>query len=126
MIGSIWDQVLSRIETKVNRHIFYTWFKPTTFVRDDGGSLKVRVPNALFRDWLTKHYAGVLDEALSEVDRKGTSVAFLIEPPEKTERERAAVPLPEPPSAAIPAVEIPPDASAEIQDDHPTGGLAPR
>ena len=34
--SSIWDQVLSRIETKVNRHIFYTWFKPTTFVADDG------------------------------------------------------------------------------------------
>ena len=30
MTGSnIWDQVLSRIETKVNRHSFYTWFKPT-------------------------------------------------------------------------------------------------
>jgi len=33
MTGSnVWDQVLSRIETKVNRHIFYTWFKPTSFV----------------------------------------------------------------------------------------------
>ena len=30
--SSIWEQVLSRIETKVNRHIFYTWFKPTAFV----------------------------------------------------------------------------------------------
>ena len=57
--SSIWDQVLSRIETKVNRHIFYTWFKPTTFVADDGVLLRVRVPNGLFRDWLTKHYAGV-------------------------------------------------------------------
>ena len=32
------------------------------------------MPNALFKDWLTKHYSGVLDEALSEIDRKGTSV----------------------------------------------------
>ena len=31
MTGSnIWDQVLSRIEAKVNRHSFYTWFKPTS------------------------------------------------------------------------------------------------
>ena len=38
MTGSnIWDQVLARIETKVNRHSFYTWFKPTSFVADDGG-----------------------------------------------------------------------------------------
>ena len=26
---NIWDAVLARIETKVNRHSFYTWFKPT-------------------------------------------------------------------------------------------------
>ena len=77
--SSIWDQVLSRIETKVNRHIFYTWFKPTAFVADDGVLLRVRVPNGLFRDWLTKHYAAVLDEALAEVDRKGTAVTFVTE-----------------------------------------------
>ena len=47
MTGSnIWDQVLARIEAKVNRHSFYTWFKPTRFVADDGGTLTVRVPNA--------------------------------------------------------------------------------
>ena len=34
--GNIWDQVLARIETKVNRHSFYTWFKPTSFVADGG------------------------------------------------------------------------------------------
>ena len=30
---SIWDQILTRIETKVNRHSFYTWFKPTSLRR---------------------------------------------------------------------------------------------
>ncbi len=126
MTGSIWDQVLSRIETKVNRHIFYTWFKPTTFVRDDGGSLKVRVPNALFRDWLTKHYAGVLDEALSEVDRRGATVTFLLDPSEKAEPERPALPHPDASSVAVPVVETPPDRAAEIDADYRMGGLAPR
>jgi chromosomal replication initiator protein len=56
MTGSnIWDQVLARVETKVNRHSFYTWFKPTSFVSDRDGSIRVRVPNTLFRDWLSKH-----------------------------------------------------------------------
>ena len=77
MIGNIWDQVLTRIETKVNRHSFYTWFKPTSLITDGGAQLEVRVPSVMFRDWLTKHYAGVLDEALSEVDRRGCAVAFL-------------------------------------------------
>ena len=54
--GNIWDRVLARIETKVNRHSFFTWFKPTAFVADDGPSLRVRVPNA--------HVPGLADQAL--------------------------------------------------------------
>ena len=47
MSGSnLWDQVLARIETKVNRHSFYTWFKPTSFVADGARQVIVRVPNA--------------------------------------------------------------------------------
>jgi len=127
MTGSIWDQVLSRIETKVNRHIFYTWFQPTSFVRDDGGSLKVRVPNALFRDWLTKHYAGVLDEALSEVDRKGTAVVFVTEAAETLETSSPPPDRPEPPAPAPAILDIPPDAATpEVDTAYPTGGLAPR
>ena len=127
MTGSIWDQVLSRIETKVNRHIFYTWFKPTSFVADTEGSLRVRVPNALFRDWLTKHYAGVLDEALSEVDRKGTVVTFVTEATDTAEPEPAVTRAPAavaPPPAAV--VEAPPESAPDVQDDYPAGGLAPR
>jgi chromosomal replication initiator protein len=77
MESSIWDQVLARVETKVNRHSFYTWFRPTSLIADSGAGLTVRVPTALFTDWLTKHYSAVLSEALEEVERPGTSVAFV-------------------------------------------------
>jgi chromosomal replication initiator protein len=76
-VGNIWDQVLSRIEGKVNHHSFTTWFRPTSYVKDEGATITVRVPNALFRDWLTKHYAAVIDEALSESDRSGATIAFV-------------------------------------------------
>ncbi|MBW8895514.1 MAG: hypothetical protein JF613_04940, partial [Acidobacteria bacterium] len=99
MTGSIWDQVLSRIETKVNRHIYYTWFQPTSFIADQGSTLQIRVPNAMFRDWLTKHYAAVLDEALAEIDRQGTAISFISESAEAREpvvvAPRAPVPSPE-------------------------------
>jgi chromosomal replication initiator protein len=120
--SSIWDQVLSRIETKVNRHIFYTWFKPTSFVADDGGMLRIRVPNGLFRDWLTKHYAAVLDEALGEIDRQGTSVTFVTDD---------GPPAPEPSASLIEHVaDVPagalPNESAPSEDDAAPGSLAPR
>src|SRR4051812_1277007 len=76
---NLWDEILARIETKVNRHSFYTWFRPTTFVSDDRTSVTVRVPSALFKDWLTKHYAGVISEATVEVRRPNLLVHFVSE-----------------------------------------------
>jgi chromosomal replication initiator protein len=112
MTGSnIWDQVLARIETKVNRHSFYTWFKPTAFVAERDGGIRVRVPNALFRDWLTKHYAVVIEEALTEVQRPGSPVMFVT--------EDLGAPL-------VPEVPVPePEAEEEVADDD-LGILSPR
>lgn len=115
MTGNIWDNVLARIETKVNRHSFYTWFKPTSFVADDGASLRVRVPNALFRDWLTKHYSAVLSEALGEVDRRDSTVEFVTD-------DTPVVAVPAPPAEPLTAEpERPP-----LEDEGVAGGLAPR
>jgi chromosomal replication initiator protein len=74
---NLWDEILARIETKVNRHSFYTWFRPTSFVSDSRSSVTVRVPNALFKDWLTKHYAGVIAEAMVELKRPNLLVNFI-------------------------------------------------
>ena len=79
MSVNVWNQVLSRIETKVNRHSFYTWFRPTTFVEDNGEKVTIRVPNELFRDWLTKHYGGVINEAATEIQRGGIQIAYVID-----------------------------------------------
>ena len=100
MSDSVWDRVLARIETKVNRHSFYTWFKPTVFIDDDGKAVRIRVPNTLFRDWLTKHYTGVIAEALSEVDRRGTPVTFVTDPGDSS--DIAFTVNPTPPTAQDP------------------------
>jgi chromosomal replication initiator protein len=113
MSSNIWDQVLARVESKVNRHSYFTWFKPTSFVGDDGRTITVRVPNPLFKDWLTKHYAVVLEEALREADRPDALLQFL---------------------SADEAVVVAPDSAVDGPDpepvsDAPTGvaqGLNPR
>jgi chromosomal replication initiator protein len=74
---NIWDQILARIETKINRHSFYTWFKPTAYGQDEGAAIRVRVPSTLFRDWLAKHYTGVINEAMAEAGRADAHVVFL-------------------------------------------------
>jgi chromosomal replication initiator protein len=110
--SNIWNEILSRVQAKVNRHSFYTWFKPTAFSADDGHSVTVRVPNALFKDWITKHYSGVIGEALEEVNRAGVSVLFVTD----AAAEAATPVLPPPPGPEEPR---PPVAT-------PIAGLNPR
>jgi chromosomal replication initiator protein len=76
---NLWDQILARIETKMNRHAFYTWFRPTSFVTEDRSSVTVRVPDSSFQDWLTKHYAVVIGEAMAELKRPNLTVNFVTE-----------------------------------------------
>jgi len=78
---NLWDEILGRIETKVNRHSFYPWFKPTAFIAEDRVSVTVRVPNAIFKDWLTKHYSGVIGEAMGELQRPNVLVNFVSDTP---------------------------------------------
>jgi chromosomal replication initiator protein len=111
---NLWDEVLARVETKVNRHSFYTWFRPTTFVTEDVASVTVRVPNALFKDWLTKHYSGVIAEAMGELRRANFSVKFVADPQ----------------SEGVPVPISPDEAAASEQGPVPTvpgpAGLNPR
>lgn len=76
MANTIWDAVLGRIETKVNRHSYFTWFDRTSLIRDNGQELVVRVPSDMAAEWLTKHYAAVIDDALVEVGRPGVSLTY--------------------------------------------------
>jgi chromosomal replication initiator protein len=103
MSANVWNDILSRVETKVNRHSFYTWFKPTSFVQEDGKELTVKVPNSLFRDWLTKHYAGVINEAVSEVHRDGISIAFVTKVDKDAISDSPDPPTLPPPPPPVPA-----------------------
>jgi chromosomal replication initiator protein len=109
---SIWDQILGRIEAKVGRHSFHTWFKPTALLADEGNRLAVRVPNPLFTEWLPKHYSVVMNEALRDVGRPDTQLIFVPEDGRGTPAVVPAPPAPEP-----------------VSDEHPITsavGLNPR
>jgi len=109
---NVWEQALSRVESKLNRHSFYTWFKPTSYIKADAAAVTVRVPNALFKEWLTKHYAAVIGEAMGEIgkghlvvnfvaDGQGDAAPLTLSTEEAIAFETAATPgLAPPPGAA--------------------------
>src|SRR5262245_15157732 len=120
MAGTVWDAVLGRIETKVNRHSYYTWFRQTSLASDDGGRLVVRVTDPMAVDWLQKHYSGIIDEALVEVGRPGVTLEFRPESTDGPPKESLLdVPV-ERPAPDIASVDHEP---AEVVD---LAGLSPR
>ncbi len=76
---NIWDRVLGKIESRVNAHSFKTWFRPTHLVSQDDLSLRVRVPNSWFAEWLHTNYLPVIQDVLREIERPGLSVEFVHE-----------------------------------------------
>ena len=134
MIASnIWEEILYRVQAKVNRHSFYTWFKPTAYVGDDGSTVTVRVPNALFKDWITKHYSGVIAEALQEIHRAEALVYFVANGTPEAELVPPALPKPTAPviTSAVPGIRQS-DAATLSEDTLPpvmptsSAGLNPR
>jgi chromosomal replication initiator protein len=76
MTNTIWDAVLARIETKVNRFSYFSWFHRTRLLLDAGDHLTIEVPNPMAAEWLSKHYPALIDEALSEVGRPGVQLSY--------------------------------------------------
>jgi len=124
MTNTVWDAVLARIETKVNRFSYFSWFHPTRLVRDAGDRLLIQVPNPMAAEWLTTHYPALIEEALAEVGRPGVQVAY--EAVDAAAGDGPSVPLA--PLSAAPelAEEAVPDLPdiLSTEDDH--AGLSPR
>ncbi len=76
MSENIWESVLSAVEKRVNHESFTTWFKPTSFLELDGSTLKVKVPDLVFEDWILNNYSDVLQESLDEVGIAGCAITF--------------------------------------------------
>jgi chromosomal replication initiator protein len=87
---NLWDQILGRLEGKVNRHTFATWFRPTTQIEWDGVRLTVHVPSPQFKEWLARNYTGLVREALDDLGHTDATVVFecpSAAQPASTERE---------------------------------------
>ena len=96
---NLWDEILARIETKVNRHSFYTWFRPTTFRR--GGPLVGHRPGAecalqgLADETLRRASSA---EAMAELQRPNLHVNFVADPQSDSADRSRSAPTKPPPS----------------------------
>jgi len=90
-----WQQILSVVEKKINKQNFATWFKPTQFKSlDENNNLVVTVPNEIFEEWLSKHYSGLLQEAIEQSNLGEIKVSFQTETNSQSKKDRRQSPTP--------------------------------
>ena len=77
MTIDVWKQALRRIELKVSRHAYDSWFRDTELIADNGNVIVVGVPNTFISEWLHRHFAVIVAEALSELARIDTVIEYV-------------------------------------------------
>lgn len=79
-IQDLWSKVLEELKGRLTPQQFQTWFahiKPVAREGDD--SIELRVPSEYHREWLSRSYAGLVEEVLSSVSKGGRDVRFTVE-----------------------------------------------
>ncbi|HZE62923.1 MAG TPA: chromosomal replication initiator protein DnaA [Pyrinomonadaceae bacterium] len=76
----LWDDILCSIKTKLQGESFETWFNPIRFEGVDNNRhvIRLRAPNPAVRDWVTIHYANLIDQSFGEVNLAGYSVDWVL------------------------------------------------
>ena len=65
----LWEKCLSEVELNISKANFTTWFKNTSIIKEDGGTIFVGVPNEFVKDWLyNKFHKLILKTIISHED----------------------------------------------------------
>src|SRR6185369_4307164 len=73
------SSILSAISKRVNHQSFNTWFKPISHATRDDSTIYLKVPNEIFRDWITNNYFDVIEESLHELHLEDYTLDFLVD-----------------------------------------------
>lgn len=84
-----WLQVLRILEPKLQRSQFITWFKDTTILGQEEGTLVVGLPLPMSLNWHLEHYRAMTLQAAQEVDPSVTQVVYKVEGSLKDDRVRS-------------------------------------
>jgi chromosomal replication initiator protein len=74
---NLWNQVLVRLESRIDRGEYKTWFEPTSLLADKGGTIDVRVPDDRYVDEISTRYSREIRSILSELNSERTKVHFV-------------------------------------------------
>jgi len=83
----LWKNCLAEIELEVSKATFNTWFKNTSILKEEGGTIHVGVPNEFVRDWLKNKYHKLITKIIADQYENMRAVEFSIAKFEKNKEE---------------------------------------
>ncbi|MDE2030684.1 MAG: chromosomal replication initiator protein DnaA [Patescibacteria group bacterium] len=78
-IKELWVNCLSEIELGISKANFTTWFKNTSIIKEDAGTLYIGVPNEFVRDWLYNKFNKLILKTLISHEESIRSVEYVIQ-----------------------------------------------
>lgn len=87
----LWDRCLVEIEGEVSKANFSTWFRNTTLVKEDSGTVYVGVPNEFVKDWLNNKFHKLIMRVLRNGWEHTRSVEYMVVKNDSAQKE--ATPL---------------------------------
>jgi len=75
----LWLQILKKIEPKIQRSQFLTWFKDTAILGREGGNLVVGLPLPMSLHWHMEHYRSLTLEFAQEIDKSIMQVVYKVD-----------------------------------------------
>lgn len=64
----VWDNVLNKLESRLNGQIFDVWFRPVTQESCDNSSKEITLRSkSINRDWINKHYIDLVKATMHEL-----------------------------------------------------------
>ena len=99
MQNNLWNDVLARLEKRINRPSFNTWIRPTCLLSVSQRKIQIGVPDDVFVYWLGEYYVTVIADILSEILGFQPEISFVVmdaATAETSPRELFDVPLSSP------------------------------
>src|SRR5215472_16765489 len=72
-----WDRFLDLIKSRVSINTYSTWFQPTRLSRQEGETLFVQIPSAVFRQVLTRTYGEIIKAVFHQMGTPNTKVQYV-------------------------------------------------